>query len=195
MSGITITPVESDKLKANRGPSAGPGNRRAILAAAREVFAEEGMRAPLNAVARRAGVGQGSLYRHFPDRLALAVAVFDDNITQLEALVDGDHSVDDLFVAISEQAMSSTALIEIMNENQDDERAIALAARVRAMVTTLVRMDHEAHRIGEGADVDDVLVAITMLAYAVAYTPEAARAEITQRARRMFRAAFGALTE
>ena len=38
-------------------------------------------------------------------------------------------------------------------------------------------------------------MAITMLAYAVAYTPEEARAEIIERARRMFHAAFGALTE
>jgi len=149
------------------------------------------MRAPLNAVARRAGVGQGSLYRHFPDRLALAVAVFDENINELEGLMEGEHSVDDLFVRISEQAMASTALIEIMTENQQDERAIALAGRVRAIVVTLVRSDHEAGRIGESATVDDVLVAITMLAFAVAYTPAEARPEIIERARRIFHAAFG----
>ncbi|MGC5172719.1 TetR/AcrR family transcriptional regulator [Micromonospora sp. DT81.3] len=186
--------MDSDQPKANRGPSAGPENRRAIIAAAREVFAEEGMRAPLNAVARRAGVGQGSLYRHFPDRLALAVAVFDENINELEALVGAERSVDDLFLSISEQAMASTALIEIMTENQHDERAVALAGRVRAIVVALVAGDHEAGRIGGGATVDDVLVAITMLAYAVAYTPEPARPQIIERARRMFHAAFTALT-
>ena len=61
-----------EPTKANRGPSAGPENRRALIAAARAVFAESGYSAPLSAVARRAGVGQGSLYRHFPDRVALA---------------------------------------------------------------------------------------------------------------------------
>ena len=66
--------------KPNLGPSAGPGNRRALIVAAREIFAEDGLAAPFSAVAKRAGVGQGSLYRHFPDRLALAVAVFDENI-------------------------------------------------------------------------------------------------------------------
>ena len=49
------------KPKANLGPSAGPANRAALIAAAREVFAEGGLMAPLNQVARRAGVGQGSL--------------------------------------------------------------------------------------------------------------------------------------
>ena len=33
-----------------------------------------------SAVAKRAGVGQGSLYRHFPDRTALAAAVFEENV-------------------------------------------------------------------------------------------------------------------
>ena len=40
------------------------------MAAAREVYAEAGLNAPFSAVAKRAGVGQGSLYRHFPDRTA-----------------------------------------------------------------------------------------------------------------------------
>ena len=40
------------------------------------MFAEGGVDAPLSAVAKLAGVGQGSLYRHFPDRGALALAVF-----------------------------------------------------------------------------------------------------------------------
>ena len=61
--------------KANRGPIAGPSNRRALLAAAREVYRDVGFNAPFSAVARRAGVGQGSLYRHFPDRIALGVVV------------------------------------------------------------------------------------------------------------------------
>lgn len=44
------------------------------------------MEAPLSAIARRAGVGQGSLYRHFPTRQSLALAVFDQNMVQLEHL-------------------------------------------------------------------------------------------------------------
>ncbi|HEU0181064.1 MAG TPA: helix-turn-helix domain-containing protein, partial [Agromyces mariniharenae] len=73
--------------KPNRGPSAGPANRRALIAAARDVFATEGLQAPFSAVAKKAGVGQGSLYRHFPDRLSLAVAVFDENLDELAVAV------------------------------------------------------------------------------------------------------------
>lgn len=57
-------------------------NRELILAAAREVYAEQGVEAPLDVVARRAGVGNATVYRRFPDRGALIEAVFHE---QLEA--------------------------------------------------------------------------------------------------------------
>lgn len=50
-------------------------NRRRIVAAARDVFVEQGADAPLDEIARRAGVGNATLYRHFPDRIALVRAV------------------------------------------------------------------------------------------------------------------------
>ncbi|MBH5338267.1 TetR/AcrR family transcriptional regulator [Streptomyces pactum] len=58
-------------------------NRERLLAAAREVFAEEGPEASLNAIARRAGVGPGTLYRHFPNRQALLAAVLRDRVERL----------------------------------------------------------------------------------------------------------------
>lgn len=72
--------------KSNRGPAAAVDNRRALLQAARRVFAERGYHAPLNSIAREAGVGQGVLYRHFPTRLDLAFAVFDDSFAELDAI-------------------------------------------------------------------------------------------------------------
>lgn len=71
----------------NRGPAAAPGNRAALLASARRLFAEQGYAVPLSAVAKHAGVGQGSLYRHFPTREALATAVVEETMTRLTALV------------------------------------------------------------------------------------------------------------
>jgi AcrR family transcriptional regulator len=53
-------------------------NREQLLAAARDVFVEQGVEAPLDEVARRAGVGIATLYRRFPDRNALIRAVVFD---------------------------------------------------------------------------------------------------------------------
>jgi AcrR family transcriptional regulator len=51
-------------------------NQRKLLAAAAEVFVTSGVDAPVREVAARAGVGIGTLYRHFPTRADLVVAVF-----------------------------------------------------------------------------------------------------------------------
>ncbi|MFE7129156.1 TetR/AcrR family transcriptional regulator [Streptomyces sp. NPDC057617] len=55
-------------------------NRALLTEAAREVFAEQGLDASLDEIARRAGVGNATLYRHFPDRGALVEAVFHDTL-------------------------------------------------------------------------------------------------------------------
>jgi AcrR family transcriptional regulator len=55
-------------------------NRDAILAAARQVFCDHGLEAPLEEIARRAGVGIGTLYRHFPSRVELLDAVLADTV-------------------------------------------------------------------------------------------------------------------
>jgi len=75
-------------------------NRALIIEAAREVFAVAGFGAPLDAVARRAGVGRGTLYRHFPDRNALAVAIFEDNVRDIEALATAYEGRADAFDAL-----------------------------------------------------------------------------------------------
>lgn len=55
-------------------------NYDALVAAARTVFTEDGTSAPLEDVAERAGVGIGTLYRHFPTRQALLEAVYVDEV-------------------------------------------------------------------------------------------------------------------
>lgn len=54
-----------------------------LVATARETFAELGVDAPLDVVARRAGVGPGTLYRHFPTRETLVAAVYGPDIAAL----------------------------------------------------------------------------------------------------------------
>jgi AcrR family transcriptional regulator len=65
---MTTTPARRLRRDAQR-------NRDAILAAARQVFPEQGLEAPLEEIARRAGVGIATLYRRFPTRTELLDAV------------------------------------------------------------------------------------------------------------------------
>ena len=58
-------------------------NYEKVLAAAREAFAEGGESTSLEQIARRAGVGIGTLYRHFPTRQALLEALYVDEVTEV----------------------------------------------------------------------------------------------------------------
>ncbi len=70
-------------------------NRAAIVAVAREVFAEQGLAAPLEAIAARAGVGIATLYRRFPTREKLVAAALTEKVAEYaeaaeQALAVGD---------------------------------------------------------------------------------------------------------
>ncbi|GLY02689.1 MULTISPECIES: TetR/AcrR family transcriptional regulator [Actinoplanes] len=63
-------------------------NRDRILDAARDLFAVRGLDVPMASVARRAGVGAATLYRHFPTKESLVTAVFAEQFTACVAVVD-----------------------------------------------------------------------------------------------------------
>jgi len=63
-------------------------NRTSLLCAAREVFGEHGLDASLDEIARRAGVGNATLYRRFPSRRDLIAAVFAGQMTEYVELAD-----------------------------------------------------------------------------------------------------------
>jgi AcrR family transcriptional regulator len=58
-------------------------NRDLLLAVAKEVFGERGVDAPLDDIARLAGIGNATMYRHFPTRSDLILAVYADEVTAL----------------------------------------------------------------------------------------------------------------
>ena len=70
-------------------------NRQRIIATAREMFAERGIDVPMEDIARRAGVGVGTLYRRYPTRADLVIAAFEAKMTAYaeaarDALADPD---------------------------------------------------------------------------------------------------------
>ncbi len=72
MTSVTDRPLRADAAR----------NAERIVRAAREIYAEFGPDAPMDAIARRAGVGERTLYRRFPTKGELARAVIDDSIAE-----------------------------------------------------------------------------------------------------------------
>jgi len=81
MADGSAAPVRKPRVDAVR-------NRERVLEAAKAVFSAGGPDASLEAVARRAGVGIGTLYRHFPTREALFEAVYRREVQQLGELAE-----------------------------------------------------------------------------------------------------------
>src|ERR1700754_4442414 len=84
---VCLTAAEDDAVAPGTGArplrADAARNRRSVIDAARDAFARHGVTASLDDIARAAGVGPGTLYRHFPSRDDLILAVLDDGLAAL----------------------------------------------------------------------------------------------------------------
>ncbi|MEV4844636.1 helix-turn-helix domain-containing protein [Micromonospora matsumotoense] len=99
-------------------------NRDSLLAAARAVFAEHGMQASLEQVAKRAGVAIGTLYNHFPARLDLVQEVFAGKLAIWVAAAEQALSMDDAWEGLC-------LFLETMCELQARDRGFNDFASIR----------------------------------------------------------------
>jgi AcrR family transcriptional regulator len=112
-------------------------NRRRLLEAARDVFIEQGPGAPLDEIARRAGIGIATLYRRFPDRRALIQAVIVDAL---------QRTMDEARRAAEEEADPFHALVRYMHRAIDARTA----AVIPALLSEVDFADEEIARVREG---------------------------------------------
>ncbi|MFJ3213266.1 TetR/AcrR family transcriptional regulator [Streptomyces flaveolus] len=164
--------VPEEQRPANEGRKAAPRNRAALVAAAREVYSECGLNAPLSAIARRAGVGQGVLYRHFPDRETVATAVLEENVRQVErAAAVGDTDLARVLGVLTWHLTESAAFISVLHADGAGSPshvpayAHALSERVERALRAHLPDDHRL----AGAD-DDLMIAVAMVSGAVTGT-------------------------
>ncbi|MEV7086510.1 TetR/AcrR family transcriptional regulator [Streptomyces sp. NPDC093085] len=92
-------------------------NRDQILAAARRVFGALGPDVPMEEIARQAGVGVGTLYRRFPDRTSLILAVAQESFTQVLA---GARA------AVAEEASAWNTLVRLLHTSGELRLGIQL---------------------------------------------------------------------
>lgn len=174
----------------NRGPAAAVANRQALLAAARRLFASRGYHVPLSAVAREAGVGQAVLYRHFPTRMDLAFAVFEENFGALEeiAAAPDDAAFDRLWDRLVALTLESFGFVEMVVDARGTLADYDGDEDLRRLVAPLLGRAQRAGLVRPDLEVDDVALGLRMV-YGVAATsadPGRTRAEV-QRAQTVLR--------
>ena len=146
-------------------------NRARVLEAAREAFAADGLAVPLDDIARRAGVGAGTVYRHFPTKEALFEAVIVDRIdflveqaqVALEAAEgEADAAAGDAFFEFLNtmlvDAVSKKDLADALAGAGVDLRAVTMesAARLNALLAELLARAQSAGAVRPGIDPADL---------------------------------------
>jgi AcrR family transcriptional regulator len=140
-------------------------NRERILTAARETFARQGAGVPLDVIAAAAGVGPGTLHRHFPTKEALLAAVIADRLDGLagRAAELGDDPEEDFFSFLSELVDSgrhNLALAPALG-GQPNGLIEESGERLSAALQTLLAAAQRAGSVRRDVDVTDLHAIIT----------------------------------
>ncbi|MEJ2860776.1 TetR/AcrR family transcriptional regulator [Actinomycetospora flava] len=152
-------------------------NRERILDAARTVLGAGG-EPSMNAVAKAAGIGPGTLYRHFPTRDDLVTAVFRADVDELAAAVGPlleQHgpleALDRWLVLVVERVHARAGLADTLAGAE----ASALYAVVRDALAELLRAGIGAGQVRAEPDPDDVVLVVGLLCRADVTPERAAR--------------------
>lgn len=144
-----------------------------LLAAARDLFAERGPGIPLDEVARRAGVGNATLYRHFPTRGDLIVAVYADEVAALcrfgDDLTDPHTALFEWLDAFVVHIAAKRPLALAVTDNADQRRTRLFEDWHRSITATAERLLADATRAGAvspGLAVKEVLALASAAAIA-----------------------------
>ncbi len=154
-----------------------------LVAAARTAFAAKGPSASLDEIARTAGVGPGTLYRHFPTRHALLEAVYREVVDELCA--EGERLLvtlppDEAFAAWLRRFVSyvgeKRGLAGALSSDAPEQRAVFAQCRANVFVTggKLLDAAKAAGRIDPQLELDDVFKLATAIARSGEGSPEGA---------------------
>lgn len=115
---MLVIPATAPPLRCAQLRADAERNRLAVLDAARAVFGEQGLEAPLEEVAARAGVGIATLYRRFPTRQDLVVAALSDRVVQYLKIAEGALEAQDAWEGFAGFVARASAL-------QADDRGLS----------------------------------------------------------------------
>ncbi|WP_329053039.1 TetR/AcrR family transcriptional regulator [Amycolatopsis sp. NBC_01488] len=153
-------------------------NRAKVLAAAEEAFAADGLAVPLDDIARLAGVGAGTVYRHFPSKEALFQAVVLERIEQFAEEARGLAAADDpgevfldYFVRVIKQASLNRAICDALAESSGHAFKAGAGDDFRAALGVLLQRAQAAGAVRTDIDGDDLRALIVGCLAVERYSP------------------------
>jgi AcrR family transcriptional regulator len=146
-------------------------NRARVLDAARTAFAEAGLDVGVEEIARRAGVGKGTLYRRFPTKEALVRAIFEDILEEIDRIVAVAEAEADAWEAFTIY-LAATARMQASNQGFYDVVAQRLGAaaltdeqrrRVMDSTTRMLKRAQDADVVRSDLVPEDVQLMLRMV--------------------------------
>jgi AcrR family transcriptional regulator len=180
MGTIKATTAGDVGTAARRPRADAQRNAARLVEAAREVFTEQGADAPLEEIARRAGVGIGTLYRHFPNRDLLVIAAIkntiDDSCIHAASLLDAEDAGEAFASWLRAEMHKSSACrglaAEAMIMMLDDENGAPACAPLRDLGAQLLERAQAAGAVRAGTDFDDLLRLVNAISMATEDAPD-----------------------
>ncbi|MBP2324780.1 AcrR family transcriptional regulator [Kibdelosporangium banguiense] len=150
-------------------------NRDKLLEAARKAFATEGLSVPVDEIARRAGVGAGTMHRHFPTKESLLEAIV---VSHVEVLVEEARVLDDtddpgaaffgFCFGMVERGMANRALAEVLAGVGFDAQAriAAVAEQLEQAIERLVERAQAAGAVRSDIGMAEIHVLLNSVHFA-----------------------------
>jgi AcrR family transcriptional regulator len=161
-------------------------SRAAILSAARELFSA-GRDVPMYEIGRRAGVGQATLYRHFPNRAAIVAAISREHVERIEAIAaeheENSRAILIVLDAAADMLVRIHDLVGILREDATLAPVLdELRQRMRVVLGATLDRSRASDLLRDDLRADDLLLVLNMINGAL--TGIASSAERTTAARR-----------
>lgn len=157
---MTAKPLRADAAR----------NRQRVLEVAQDVFASEGLAVPIDEIARRAGVGVGTVYRHFPTKEALFQAIVLSRMQRLAAEAKtlvrapdpGEAFFGFFFRLIEEGAAKRDLMDALAGSGLDVKRAAgAIHTELKTTMARLLRRAQKSGAIRKDVVMEDVMALVT----------------------------------
>lgn len=150
-------------------------NRRRILEAAAEVFAEHGLDAGLDQIAEHAGLGVGTVYRRFPDKNVLIDELFEERLAEFVSVAEECAAMEDAWTGLT-TFIARGSLLQgrdigmrelLLGPGLDRKLVLKPKAKLQPLVSSMVERAKASGKLRPDFEVLDVPIAEMMLAHII----------------------------
>jgi AcrR family transcriptional regulator len=157
-------------------------NHERLVAAARELFAKHGVDVPVEDITQRAGVGMGTLYRHFPTKVALVDAVLEDAFDEMRTLAEEAVASEDAWAGFThfleralELRVQNRSVKDLVASPEHGAKHAEMRKRIRPLLRRLIERAQAQGTLRADFTLDDLSAVFWSVTRVIELTEDASR--------------------